>query len=94
MLLNGYFSEGWTVKMNELIGRTNHLRVKLTALNIRLYRNPHLNIVTIKADQLSAEIVPKFELVADSSEIRPLWWKILVIHRVKTATFDRFYKKT
>ncbi len=70
MLLNGYDYEGWTAKMNELIGRTNHLRAKLTALNIEFYRNPHLNIVTIQANQLSAAIATKFELVADSSESR------------------------
>ncbi|MFT7084559.1 MAG: glutamate/tyrosine decarboxylase-like PLP-dependent enzyme [Vicingaceae bacterium] len=90
MQLMNYGSKGWTLKMNELIRRTDVLCEKLEALNIDFFRNPYLNIVTIKADQIPADIALKFELVADSYESRPMWWKIVVMDHVTTEILNRF----
>ncbi|MBL4709359.1 MAG: aspartate aminotransferase family protein [Flavobacteriales bacterium] len=93
MLLMNYGSEGWTKKMQELIERTDYLCQQLTELGIEFYRNPSLNIVTIKANQISSEIAAKFELVADSYEKHPFWWKIVVMDHVNYSVLDKFLKK-
>lgn len=90
MLLMGYGSEGWTAKMNELIDRTDYLCNRLTSMDFEFFRNPHLNIVTIKAGHIPAEIAAKFELVADSYESRPQWWKVVVMDHVSVEILDRF----
>ena len=92
MQLMNYGSKGWTLKMNELIQRTDVLCHKLEALNIDFFRNKYLNIVTIKADQIPADVALKFELVADSYESRPMWWKIVVMDHVTTEILNRFVK--
>ncbi len=93
MLLMNYGSEGWAIKMNELICRTDFLCNKLKALNIEYFRNPHLNIVTIKADQVSSDLAMKFELVADTYESRPMWWKIIVMDHVGYPVLTKFLEE-
>lgn len=93
MLLKSYGSEGWSKKMKELIARTNYLCEQLDKLKIEYFRNPYLNIVTIKADEIPTEIASKFELVADSYENNPLWWKIVVMDHVSTEVLSRFVEE-
>jgi glutamate/tyrosine decarboxylase-like PLP-dependent enzyme len=93
MLLMNYGSEGWLLKMEELIQRTNFLCEKLDHLGLEYYRNPFLNIVTIKAEQIPADIALKFELVADSYESRPMWWKIVVMDHVGYPVLNKFLEE-
>ena len=90
MQLMNYGSKGWTNKMNELIERTNFVCNRLDEMGIEYYRNPFLNIVTINAQQISADVAMKFELVADSYESRPLWWKIVVMDHVGYPVLNKF----
>ena len=90
MQLMNYGSKGWTDKMNELIERTNFVCNRLNDMEIEYYRNPFLNIVTINAQQISADVAMKFELVADSYESRPLWWKIVVMDHVDYPVLNKF----
>ena len=90
MLLMTYGSKGWKNKMKELISRTDHLCNKLDELGISYYRNPHINIVTIKANQIPDFIARKYELVADTYEHRPTWWKIVVMDHVKWDLIQNF----
>ena len=90
MQLMNYGSKGWAEKMNELITRTNILCKRLDQMQVEYFRNPSLNIVTIKADQISTTIALKYELVADSYESKPLWWKIVVMDHVTTDLLSRF----
>lgn len=90
MQLMNYGSKGWTRKVNELIERTDYLCQELKKMNIEFYRNPFLNIVSIKANQIPSSIATKFELVADSYESKPFWWKIVVMDHVNYTVLDRF----
>lgn len=90
MQLMNYGSQGWTDKMADLIQRTNYLCQELDNMNIEYYRNPYINIVTIKANQVSSELASKYELVADSYEQFPLWWKIVVMDHVTIDILNEF----
>ena len=90
MQLMSYGSEGWKNKMNELIERTDFTCNKLDLLGIEYYRNPYINIITIKGSQIPMEIASKFELVADTYEGHPQWWKIVVMDHVKQELLERF----
>lgn len=93
MQLMNYGSKGWTDKMNELIERTNFVCSRLDEMGIEYYRNPFLNIVTINAQHISADVATKFELVADSYESRPLWWKIVVMDHVGYQVLTKFLEE-
>lgn len=90
MLLMSYGSEGWKNKMNELIERTDYACDRLDLLAIEYYRNPYINIITIKGNQIPIEIASKYELVADTYENHPQWWKIVVMDHVKKEILDQF----
>lgn len=90
MLLMTYGYKGWKNKMNELIRRTDLLCEKLDELGVSYFRNPHINIVTIKANQIPDTIAKKYELVADTYEQKPRWWKIVVMDHVKMELLDQF----
>ncbi len=89
MLLMTYGSAKWKAKMDELIERADYLCHELDELKIPYYRNPYINIVTIKANHIPSEIALKYELVADTYEHRPSWWKIVVMSHV---TYDHINK--
>lgn len=90
MLLMTYGSAKWKAKMDELIERTDYLCHELDELKIPYYRNPYINIVTIKANHIPSEIALKYELVADTYEHRPSWWKIVVMSHVKYDHINKF----
>ncbi len=90
MILMNYGSEGWTRKMNSIIERTNFLCRELDELQIRYFRNPYLNIVTIDAMDLPDELGFKYELVADTYEHKPRWWKIVVMDHVDKEVIGAF----
>jgi glutamate/tyrosine decarboxylase-like PLP-dependent enzyme len=90
MLLMNYGSEGWKRKMDELIERTNYLCGRLDAMGIHYYRNKYLNIVTITAKDIPDKTALKYELVADTYEGRPSWWKIVVMSHVKYEILNQF----
>ena len=53
-------------------------------------RNPFINIVTIRANQIPESVARKYELVADTYEQKPMWWKIVVMDHVKTEILNQF----
>lgn len=89
MILMTYGSEGWTKEIEILINRTNYLCAELDKLNIKYFRNPYMNIVTIQAEYLSKELVKKYYLVADNYQ-DPKWYKIVVMDHVKQNLLDDF----
>ncbi len=89
MTLMNYGSMGWHVRMEQLLDRTSLLCDKLTKMGVEYYRNPFVNIVTIKADYISSAIAKKYHLVADSPE-NTKWWKIVVMSHVTAGMLDQF----
>lgn len=90
MILHTYGPEGWKAKMKNLIARTDYLCEQLDRLGVKYFREPGLNIVTIRAEYISRELGNKYELVADSYEKQPKWYKIVVMSHVKTGYIDSF----
>jgi len=90
MVLMRYGSKGWKKKITALLNRTDYLGKALEEMEISYYRNPYINIVAINAEQIPAELANKYELVADSYERPPLWYKVVVMDHVGYDILDRF----
>ncbi|HEY1040958.1 MAG TPA: pyridoxal-dependent decarboxylase, partial [Bacteroidia bacterium] len=63
MILRIHGSVGWKVKMQGLVDRTTFICEKLDEWKIEYYRNPSLNIVTLKSAYISAGLAQKYNLV-------------------------------
>ncbi|MGZ4089486.1 MAG: pyridoxal phosphate-dependent decarboxylase family protein, partial [Bacteroidia bacterium] len=74
MILRIHGSTGWTVKMKQLIDRTDSICEKLNEWGVEYYRNPHLNIVTLRSEFISNQLAGKYHLVPDSHD-KPQWYK-------------------
>ena len=90
MILRIHGSVGWTVKMHQLVDRATFICEKLNELSVKYYRHPDLNIVTIDANYISHELAMKFHLVPDNHEVKPNWYKIVVMPHVKQGIIDSF----
>lgn len=90
MIMNVHGSLGWQSNMETLILRTDDICKRLDERNIRYFRNPHINIVTIKAEYLTKEIAQKHFLVGDNHD-NPQWYKIVVMPHVKRGLIDQFF---
>lgn len=88
-IIHGHGKKGWQQKIDELYYRTNTLCDLLDAKNIHYYRNPYMNIVTIKGDEIPRKIAIKYGLVADDHDA-PKWWKIVVMQHVDEETLKNF----
>jgi len=90
MILHNHGSEGWKIKMQSLLDRTTELCHKLDTLGIEYYRNSSLNIIAIKAKNISRFIAEKYILVADAQGREPKWWKIVMMPHITRGTIDSF----
>jgi glutamate/tyrosine decarboxylase-like PLP-dependent enzyme len=90
MILRIHGSEGWNVKMRQLVDRTTSICEKLNQWNIHYFRHPDLNIVTIDANYMSSELANKYHLVPDNHNEKPNWYKIVVMPHVKQGIIDNF----
>jgi tyrosine decarboxylase/aspartate 1-decarboxylase len=89
MILMTHGSEGWKYLMQNLIDRTDHICDTLDQLGIEYYRNPAMNIVTMKAAHIPTSIAEKYHLVADDFR-NPTWWKIVTMMHVEKSLIDEF----
>jgi tyrosine decarboxylase/aspartate 1-decarboxylase len=89
MILHSHGSDGWTVKMNKLLGKTTALCASLDAMGVEYFRDPRLNIVTIKSKYISRELASRFLLVPDNHD-HPAWYKIVVMPHVGEGVLDTF----
>ncbi|WP_114748386.1 pyridoxal-dependent decarboxylase [Pleomorphovibrio marinus] len=90
MILNIHGSEGWRYKMDTLCDRTERICNRLDQMGIGFFRDPHLNIIAIKANHVSPFLANKYYLVADTYEGPANWYKIVVMPHVKQGTIDQF----
>ena len=79
LVKNGPF--GWQEKIFILQKRTEWMCKQLNQLNIEFYRHPMSNIITIRSQYVSEEVVTKFGLVPDNHS-NPKWFKIVIMHHV------------
>ena len=90
MIMRTYGSEGWTVKMKKLLSKTDRLCADLEARGVAYFRNPHMNIVTIRSKYVKADLAKKYMLVPDVHGDDAKWWKIVVMDHVKQGVIDSF----
>ena len=90
IIIHMYGSEGWKNKMQFINNRTDRFCKKLIKLNVCHYRNPYLNIIAIKSEEISEELALKYHLVPDSYDENRKWWKIVVMDHVKESMLNEF----
>lgn len=83
MILFSYGFYGWFEKISILLMRTNWFCEHLDALNIKYYRHKRMNIVTIHAVHIPKEIALKFDLVPDTHNENPKWYKVVIMDHVE-----------
>lgn len=90
MILTAYGPHGWFEKMKILQHRTDWACAKLQSMNIRFYRHPAMNIITMNADQIPEEIAQKYGLVPDTHTELPKYYKIVVMEHVEIEALEAF----
>jgi tyrosine decarboxylase/aspartate 1-decarboxylase len=83
MILSKYGPFGWMEKIFVLQKRTAWICDQLDQLNIKYYRHPSSNIITIRSEYVSNDIAKKYGLVPDNHD-NPKWFKIVVMDHVTT----------
>lgn len=89
MILKTYGSAGWSYNMERLLDRTDSICDALEEMGIDYFRDPHMNIVTMRATDISRRVAEKYHLVADDFE-NPKWWKIVTMMHVEKPIIDQF----
>ena len=90
MIMRTYGSEGWKAKIKSLLNKTSRLCANLDERGIEYFRNPDMNIVTIRGTHITKSLANKYLLVPDSHSDDPAWYKIVVMDHVKQGLIDRF----
>lgn len=90
MILFSYGPFGWLEKINKLLYRTDWLCKKLDELQVEYYRHPRMNIITIRARYVPAQLAASFGLVPDDHSGAPEWYKIVVMDHVSIDQLHDF----
>ena len=90
MILMSYGSEGGAAFCAELVRRAARLSASLTELGVRHYRQPHMNVVTMRAADLPDSLTETYMLVPESGGDASQWRKIVVMDHVTDELIDRF----
>ncbi len=87
LMTHGY--AGWKYQMERLNDRTDRICNHFKENNISFFREEHMNIITIKASDISESLAKKYHLVADNYK-DPKWWKIVTMMHVEKHVIDEF----
>jgi glutamate/tyrosine decarboxylase-like PLP-dependent enzyme len=93
MILHAHGSAGWSVKMNQLLDKASNMCFALDEMGVKYYRNPYLNIISIKSDCISAQLAKQFYLVPDTHTDNPSWYKIVMMPHVRQGILDNFLNR-
>ena len=92
MIFAAYGRHEWFEKCSTLERRTSWLAKELTKRGIQYFRFPLSNIITMKAQQISADLGLKFGLVPDDHN-NPEWLKIVVMEHVTIEKLEVFLEE-
>jgi hypothetical protein len=70
--------------------RTRFLCDELDKLNIRYFREPFMNIVTIHSGSISKKLAIKYDLVPQKHSEGNKWYKIVVMNHVQVEHLTNF----
>jgi tyrosine decarboxylase / aspartate 1-decarboxylase len=90
MILFTYGPHGWNEKISVLQMRTQFLCEELDKLKISYFREPHMNIVTIHAENIPHAIAEKYDLVPQQHNENNKWYKIVVMDHVEIEHLTTF----
>ena len=90
MILFTYGPFGWFEKVSVLQMRTAFLCAELDTLNIKYFREPFMNIVTIHSEFIPEEIAEKFDLVPESHDKNNKWYKVVLMDHVEVQHLKAF----
>ena len=90
MILFSYGPHKWYEKISVILMRTQWFCDQLDELNIGYYRNPHMNIVTMKSDKISEQVAEKFDLVPETHDGNNQWYKIVLMDHVEIDHLEEF----
>jgi len=90
MILFSYGFYGWFEKINTLLLRTEWFCKQLNELNIEYFRDPYMNIVTLKSQYVPEELAQKFGLVPDTHDGQNNWYKVIMMDHVEIDDLLKF----
>lgn len=90
MILFTYGANGWFEKVSVLQMRTQYLCNELDKLNIKYFREPFMNIVTIHAEAIPNAIAEKYDLVPQQHDEGNRWYKIVLMEHVEVEHLAKF----
>lgn len=90
MILFTYGPHRWFEKIRVLLMRTQWLCNQLDQLNVAYFRDPYMNIVTIRAEYITEALVKKFDLVPQNHIGENSWYKIVIMDHVEVDHLSVF----
>jgi len=90
MILFSYGYYGWFEKINTLLLRTGWFCKQLDKLNVEYFRNPYMNIVTIKAQYVTVKLAQKYGLVPETHNGNNKWYKVIMMSHVEIDDLLKF----
>jgi len=90
MILQNYGRSGWQAKIDALISRTDRICEALDGLGVSYFRNPEMNMVTMKIKAIPENLIEKYLLVPDSHDGDAQWVKIVVMDHVSDELVNQF----
>ncbi len=90
MILFSYGYYGWFEKINTLLLRTEWFCEQLNDLNVAYFRDPFMNIVTLKSSYVPKDLAHQFGLVPDTHDGDNSWYKVIVMDHVEIDDLLKF----
>lgn len=90
MILFSYGYYGWFEKINTLLLRTEWFCDQLNDLEVEYFRDPYMNIITLRSHEVPQELALKYGLVPDSHEGENNWYKVIVMDHVEIDNLKGF----
>ena len=90
LILFKYGPNGWFEKINTLLLRTNWLCKQLDKKGIQYFRDPFMNIVTIKSEFIPEGLAHEYGLVPAAHDNTNKWQKIVVMDHVEIDDLEPF----
>jgi tyrosine decarboxylase / aspartate 1-decarboxylase len=90
MILFSYGYYGWFEKINTLLLRTEWFCKQLNNLNIEYFRDPYMNIVTLKSQYVPENLAQKYGLVPETHDGNNNWYKVIMMDHVEIDDLLKF----
>lgn len=93
MILHSYGSEEGRAFLDELVARTDRLARALDTIGVRYFREPRMNLVAIRAEDIPSAVAERNVLVPDRHDGPPRHWKIVVMDHVTDTSITDFTRE-